>query len=82
MSQYHFDNQDMDAGTSCCDKSGVRIYFTTQPQEHDIGTIQIGDPLVGLRGIKIGDGFTEHTFDCPSTCSDHIMFSGAQLVVK
>jgi Copper type II ascorbate-dependent monooxygenase, C-terminal domain./Copper type II ascorbate-dependent monooxygenase, N-terminal domain. len=75
ISQYHFDNKDMDAGVSC-DGSGVRMYFTTQPQEHEIGTVQIGDPLVGLKGMKIGKGFTEHTFDCPSTCSDY-MFSGA-----
>jgi len=75
LSQYHFDNRDMDVGASC-DNSGVRMYFTTQPQEHEIGAIQIGDPLVGIRGMKIGEGFSRHTFDCPSTCSNH-MFSGA-----
>ena len=73
--QIHFDNRYLDSnadGTGV----GVRLYYTTAAQDMKIGTIQVADPFVRLIGNPVGDGWSEHTFTCPSSCSTY-MFNGA-----
>ena len=31
--------------------------------------MQLGDPVLSLLGEPVGQGLTQHTFDCPSSCS-------------
>jgi hypothetical protein len=51
------------------DSSGVRFYYTTQPREFEAGVMQLGDPLLKLRGVSVGDGLSSHAFSCPSSCT-------------
>jgi hypothetical protein len=51
------------------DSSGVRLYYTSQKREHDLGVLQLGDALVALEGQSVGEGLVRHTFDCPASCS-------------
>jgi len=69
--QIHLDNRYMDAGVIGTGV-GVRMYYTTQPQTLTLGTFQVGDPIVGLHGVLVGNGYSEHTFSCPSNCSSHV----------
>jgi dopamine beta-monooxygenase len=65
--QIHYNNPSEDDGI--LDSSGVNIYFTSQKREHDLGVLQLGDPFVFLNGVNVGNGFSEHTFNCPGSCS-------------
>ena len=65
--QTHYNNPDQDSGK--IDSSGVRVYWTSKKREYDMGILQLGDPNVALYGQPVGSGLTEHTFDCPSSCS-------------
>ena len=65
--QYHFDNPNgvknlVDNG------SGIVLYYSSAPVEHDIGMFVIGDPLVALTDQPIGNGKTKHEFLCPAEC--------------
>jgi DOMON domain/Copper type II ascorbate-dependent monooxygenase, C-terminal domain/Copper type II ascorbate-dependent monooxygenase, N-terminal domain len=51
------------------DSSGVRIYWTSQPREFQIGILQLGDPNVALFGEPVGNGQAFHSFECPGSCS-------------
>jgi hypothetical protein len=51
------------------DNSGVRLYWTTKKRQYDLGLLQLGDPYVVLVGQSVGSGVSEHSFDCPSSCS-------------
>jgi hypothetical protein len=31
--------------------------------------MQVGDPFVFLEGAQVGDGLSEHVFECPGSCS-------------
>ena len=69
--QIHFDNRNLDIGVNG-KGVGVRMYYTTQPQTFTLGTFQVGDPLIGLFGKSVGNGWSEHTFSCPSSCSSNV----------
>ena len=58
------------------DSSGVRLYYTTQLREHDLGVLELGDPLVQLGGRPVNSGggsVSKHVFDCPSSCSTNFV---------
>lgn len=78
--QYHFDNSDLDVG-KVDTGSGVRLYYTTQEVKDEIGMVQIGDPLLGLYGMPIGQGFTRHTFACPSSCTDNRFETSSSITI-
>ncbi|KAL7433032.1 hypothetical protein ACHAXM_003380 [Skeletonema potamos] len=63
----HYNNPQLISGMR--DSSGVRFHYTTKPRLHDAAFLQLGDPLLGLRGVKINDGLTQHEFTCPEACS-------------
>jgi hypothetical protein len=65
--EVHYDNPQGTSGVA--DSSGVRIYWTSQPREYQIGVLELGDPFVGLYGEPVGDGQSYHAFECPGSCS-------------
>ena len=65
--QIHYNNPWLDEGT--LDSSGIRLYFTSQLRPQEFGILALGDDFLSLRGQSVGDGFAQHTFDCPSSCS-------------
>jgi len=65
--EIHYNNPTLQQGV--IDSSGVRMYWTTQPREQQVGIMSVGDPQVGLFGQTVGTGITKHEFECPSSCS-------------
>jgi hypothetical protein len=65
--EIHYNNPTLDQGI--VDNSGVRIFWTSEPREQQIGIMNVGDPMVSLYMQPIGQGITKHEFECPSTCS-------------
>ena len=62
------------------DSSGIRFYYTKELREHQTGLLRLGDPLVALAGQPVGDGLSQHTFDCSGSCSK-IMFNDEEVTV-
>lgn len=52
------------------DSSGVRLFYTSDLRRHELGFLEIGDPLTVLDGMVVGEGFSSYTFDCPATCTE------------
>lgn len=65
--QVHYNNPGEIAGV--LDSSGVKIFWTRQIREFDLGVLQLGDPILNLSGSSVGDGLTSHDFQCGSQCS-------------
>jgi len=65
--EVHYNNPQLVEGI--IDSSGVRVYWTSQPRDQQLGVLAVGDPLVGLYGQPVGDGLAMHSFDCSSSCS-------------
>jgi hypothetical protein len=65
--EVHYNNPQLVEGI--IDSSGVRVYWTSQPRDQQVGILSVGDPIVGMYGQAVGNGFTMHSFDCPSSCS-------------
>jgi hypothetical protein len=63
----HYNNPRLDQGV--IDNSGIRLYWTSQPRDEQVGVLSVGDPIVSLVGQPVGDGYTLHQFDCPGSCS-------------
>eukprot|EP00529_Nitzschia_sp_RCC80_P011609 CAMPEP_0113520084 /NCGR_PEP_ID=MMETSP0014_2-20120614/43882_1 /TAXON_ID=2857 /ORGANISM="Nitzschia sp." /LENGTH=621 /DNA_ID=CAMNT_0000417881 /DNA_START=159 /DNA_END=2024 /DNA_ORIENTATION=+ /assembly_acc=CAM_ASM_000159 len=70
MVEVHYDNPALTPGI--IDSSGVRMYWTTQPREYQVGIMSVGDPNIGLFGQPVGDGLSKHEFICPSSCSETV----------
>jgi hypothetical protein len=51
------------------DSSGARFHYTNAPRLYKAGVLQLWDPMLGLYGVKINDGYTQHEFTCPEQCS-------------
>lgn len=51
------------------DNSGVRVFWTSQPRDEQVGILTVGDPNVNLFSQPVGDGQSQHSFECPGTCS-------------
>lgn len=65
--EVHYNNPQQLQGI--IDSSGVRVFWTSQPREEQIGILSVGDPVVGLFGQPVGDGLSHHSFECPGSCS-------------
>jgi hypothetical protein len=63
------------------DSSGVRLYYTSQKREHDLGVLQLGDAVGALEGESVGQGLVRHSFDCPGSCS-HVSLTENVTVVR
>jgi len=80
--QYHFDNIDRDRG-KIDNGSGVKLFFTNNSVEHEVGMVVMGDLLVMLGGREIGQGKTMHQFNCPSECIDNsLLFSDEVTIIS
>lgn len=53
------------------DDSGVRVYYSNEPREIELGIMILGDGSLSLLGspVREGPGLVEHSFECPSGCS-------------
>ena len=67
MLEIHYNNPNLISGA--IDNSGVRFYYTEEPREHAMGILQLGDPFVALYDTPVGEGISEHTFECQGGCS-------------
>jgi len=65
--EIHYNNPKRISGME--DSSGVRFHYTSTKREYDAAMLQVGDPMLGLRGVAINDGLTQHEFTCGGTCS-------------
>ena len=67
--EIHYNNADMTPNVS--DNSGVRVYYTSQKRQYDLGVFQTGDPFVALQETIVNDNggdFAQHTFVCEADC--------------
>ena len=53
--------------------TGVQLYWTTVPREHEMGIFTLGDTGEMLEGNSIGTGPTAHVLTCPSSCTANAM---------
>jgi hypothetical protein len=65
--EIHYNNPDLVPGI--LDSTGIRLYYTTQIREFDVGVLSLGDPLIRLEGVSVESGLTSHAFRCPSSCT-------------
>lgn len=70
--EYHFDNIDGD-NNKIDNETGVKIYYSNKPVEHELGMVVMGDGLVDLKNTKIGNGKSRHDFTCPSSCTQNYL---------
>jgi len=68
--QTHYNNPDRVSGL--LDSSGLRLYHTQALRQHDIGVMQIGDPVLYLALInqQVASGWSKHSFECGKMTSD------------
>jgi hypothetical protein len=66
--EVHYNNPSMTSGKS--NRSGGRLTFTTNLRDIDAAAMVVGDPLVSLNGVPIGEGWSEWDFNCPSSCTE------------
>jgi dopamine beta-monooxygenase len=67
--EIHYNNPNMDANQ--IDSSGIRIHYTNETREYDLGVFQTGDPYLSLMNIPVSVNGTlaKHSFTCNSGCS-------------
>lgn len=65
--QTHYNNPEEDVGVT--DSSGVRVYYTEELREMDMGVIELGDPFVRLVGTPLPAGKSSFSFSCPGSCT-------------
>jgi len=78
--EMHFNNPKKISGIT--DFSGARFHYTSTPRQYDAGIIQLGDPFLGLRGVKINDGFTQHDFTCDGKCSSQFLDEPVTVIME
>ena len=64
----HYNNPGFEEGHR--DSSGIRVYWTSQKREYDVGTIPLADVAIRLDGDMVGGGYSEHSFYCQASCTD------------
>lgn len=69
--EIHYDNPQLKEGV--LDSSGVRFYYSDVIRPVELGLLRLGDPIISLDGQPVGDGLTQHIFDCPSTCTETML---------
>ena len=71
--EIHYDNRWLD---DAMDSSGVRLYWTRNLRQYDLGIMPMADPLFGLNGFPVGGpngGLDRHEFLCPTSCTEFAM---------
>lgn len=63
----HYNNPSGKSGI--LDSSGIKVFWTSQKREHDMGVFEAGDPFLSLNDQQVGDGFASHEFMCSPECS-------------
>jgi len=66
--EIHYNNPEGVAGV--VDNSGARLFYTSALRQYDAGIFQVGDPLVSLVGVPVGEGWQEWNFTCPGSCTE------------
>ena len=69
--EIHYNNPELKTGA--VDSSGVKVYWTRQKREFDVGTFALADPRTQLAGESVGAGLSEHTYSCPSSCTRTVL---------
>lgn len=59
----------------------MRLYFSTEPRQYEAAWLQLGDPFTLLSGQTIGDGLTEFSFECDSSCSSYALLGKSVTVI-
>ena len=67
--QIHYNNPGMIQNQNQLDSSGIRLFFTNTPREHEAAMLVLGDLLLRLEGTEIGDGLSKWEFSCGAACS-------------
>jgi len=80
MLQYHFSNVDGDVG-EIDDGSGVKIHFSNEPVDIEVGMAVMGDFQLSRSGLPIGQGKTMHQFICPPGCADSTFVNNDEVTV-
>ena len=66
--QTHYDNPNYSG--SIVDSSGVIVYYTTEPQQYDLGVFQIGDGRLTMMNQYLPAGLSHSTMECPGSCTN------------
>lgn len=67
--QIHYDNP---LGVAnILDSSGVVAHYTSKLRQHDMGILQVGDPLVAVQPTVLSEsgGPSQHSFECSGACT-------------
>jgi dopamine beta-monooxygenase len=67
----HYNNPDLEAGF--LDSSGVTIYWTRTKRQYDVGFFALADPRTDSAGEDLGEGLTQHTYNCPASCTSLVL---------
>jgi hypothetical protein len=67
----HYNNPDLEAGF--LDSSGVTVYWTRTKREYDVGVFALADPQTDGQGEDLGEGLTQHTYNCPASCTSLVL---------
>lgn len=65
--QIHYHNPNLKE--NLMDSSGYELFFTFKPREFEMAVLQVGDPFRELSGTPVGEGLSQWTFECDTTCS-------------
>jgi hypothetical protein len=55
---------------SITDTTTVRVYYSLEPRQHELGIMGMGDMLFKMRGMDIAAGVSQYDFSCASDCSE------------
>jgi len=57
------------------DSSGFRFYYTTTMREHDVGVMELADPITALsfNGAKFSPGLSRYDFECSSRATSTLL---------
>jgi DOMON domain/Copper type II ascorbate-dependent monooxygenase, N-terminal domain len=65
--EVHYNNPELVENIT--DSSGLRVYYSLTPREHELGGFFLGDVLGGLYGDPVSPGLSKFEFACQSACS-------------
>jgi hypothetical protein len=63
----HYDNPKLVSNIT--DSTTVRVYYSLEPRQHELGIMGMGDVLKKLEGVQIPVGLSQYDFKCDSGCS-------------
>jgi hypothetical protein len=65
--QTHYDNA-INENVGAIDRSGIRVYLTSELRDNHCGVMQLGDPKIKLGGQTFDEGTIRTDFACPGSC--------------